>query len=79
MMTKLRFALVLSLLVVAVLINSGCRKAESHAKPKVALVMKSLANEFFSTMAEGARQHHAANAGTYELIVNGIKNRDIEP
>ena len=36
--------------------------------------MKSLANEFFATMAEGARRHQAANAATYELVVNGIKN-----
>jgi ribose transport system substrate-binding protein len=36
--------------------------------------MKSLANEFFSTMADGARQHQAAHADAYELIVNGIKN-----
>ena len=43
-------------------------------KPKVALVMKSLANEFFQTMAEGAKKHQAAHAGDYELIVNGIKN-----
>ncbi|MBL9146460.1 MAG: sugar ABC transporter substrate-binding protein [Verrucomicrobiaceae bacterium] len=43
-------------------------------KPKVALVMKSLANEFFQTMAEGAKKHQAAHAADYELIVNGIKN-----
>lgn len=36
--------------------------------------MKSLANEFFSTMAEGAKQHHAANSANYDLVVNGIKN-----
>jgi ribose transport system substrate-binding protein len=36
--------------------------------------MKSLANEFFGTMAEGAKAHHAANAAKYDLIVNGIKN-----
>src|SRR5205809_3487203 len=36
--------------------------------------MKSLANEFFSTMADGAKKHQAANAATYDLIVNGIKN-----
>ena len=36
--------------------------------------MKSLANEFFSTMADGAKKHQSANAGTYDLIVNGIKN-----
>lgn len=43
-------------------------------KPKVALVMKSLANEFFQTMAEGAKKHQAAHAADYDLIVNGIKN-----
>lgn len=36
--------------------------------------MKSLANEFFGTMAEGARAHQAQHAADYELIVNGIKN-----
>lgn len=41
---------------------------------RVALVMKSLANEFFINMAEGARQHQAQNQDSYELIVNGIKN-----
>ena len=43
-------------------------------KPTVALVMKSLANEFFVTMADGARAHQQADAAGYELIVNGIKN-----
>jgi ribose transport system substrate-binding protein len=43
-------------------------------KPKIALVMKSLANEFFSTMAEGAKKHQAANSDKYDLVVNGIKN-----
>jgi ribose transport system substrate-binding protein len=47
-------------------------------KPKVALVMKSLANEFFSTMAEGAKKHQSENADQYELVVNGIKDeRDL--
>src|SRR6266536_3337847 len=55
----------------------GCQKSgapQGDAKPKIALVMKSLANEFFGTMAEGAKKHQAANAGRYDLIVNGIKN-----
>ncbi|MCX6929490.1 MAG: sugar ABC transporter substrate-binding protein [Verrucomicrobia bacterium] len=52
---------------------SGTAKS-SPGKPKVALVMKSLANEFFSTMAQGAKEHQAANAASYDLIVNGIKN-----
>ncbi len=39
---------------------------------RIALVMKSLANEFFSTMAEGAIQHAEKHADQYQLIVNGI-------
>lgn len=47
-------------------------------KPRVALIMKSLANEFFSTMANGAKAHQREHAGDYELIVNGIKDeRDL--
>jgi ribose transport system substrate-binding protein len=59
------------------LLSGGCQKSEksgSPTRPKIALVMKSLANEFFSTMSEGAKKHQAANAATYDLIVNGIKN-----
>ena len=44
------------------------------AAPRVALVMKSLANEFFVTMAEGAKAHQAASGGAYSLVVNGIRN-----
>src|SRR5215510_1052263 len=65
------------LLSAAAFLTNGCQKAENRpadSKPKIALVMKSLANEFFSTMAEGAKKHQAANAGSYDLIVNGIKN-----
>jgi ribose transport system substrate-binding protein len=61
----------------AMVLLAGCGKTDSNTepgKPKIALVMKSLANEFFSTMAEGARKHHAAHEGEYNLIVNGIKN-----
>lgn len=43
-------------------------------KPRVALVMKSLANEFFLTMADGAKKHQAEHATDYELLVNGIKD-----
>jgi len=70
-------ARLLPLVCVASLLVSGCQKADHDtlaAQPKIALVMKSLANEFFNTMAEGAKKHHAANTGTYDLIVNGIKN-----
>lgn len=46
----------------------------AEAKPKVALIMKSLANEFFLNMENGAKAHQKAHAETYELITNGIKD-----
>ena len=48
--------------------------AADEEKPRVALIMKSLANEFFLTMEEGARAHQQANADVYELIAQGIKD-----
>lgn len=71
------------LLLAAAIVLSGCSKSDAPAgsaggsapaKPRVALVMKSLANEFFGTMAEGARAHHAKQSGAFDLVVNGIKN-----
>ncbi|EMB18802.1 ribose ABC transporter periplasmic binding protein [Rhodopirellula europaea 6C] len=53
-------------------------KDEGNEKPRVALIMKSLANEFFSTMAKGAEAHQAEHSDQYELVVNGIKDeRDV--
>lgn len=52
----------------------GCKQKAEDDKPRVALVMKSLANEFFKTMEEGARAHQAQHADVYELKVVGIKN-----
>ncbi|MFO0960544.1 MAG: sugar ABC transporter substrate-binding protein [Isosphaeraceae bacterium] len=50
----------------------------SPGKPRLALVMKSLANEFFSNMADGAKRHQKEHAAEYDLIVNGIKDeRDL--
>jgi len=52
--------------------------AREAGPPRVALVMKSLANEFFATMAAAAETHQASHAEDYELIVNGIKDeRDL--
>ena len=48
--------------------------AAAADKPKVALVMKSLANEFFRTMEDGAKAHQKAHAGEYTLVANGIKD-----
>jgi ribose transport system substrate-binding protein len=36
--------------------------------------MKSLANEFFSTMSAGAKTHHSEHSDQYDLLVNGIKD-----
>ena len=60
----------------ALSIMAGLFAAPSFAadKPKVALVMKSLANEFFRTMEDGAKAHNKANAAKYTLVSNGIKN-----
>jgi len=46
----------------------------SAGRPRVALVMKSLANEFFKTMEDGARAHQKANAARYDLTCSGIKD-----
>ncbi|MBN2561134.1 MAG: sugar ABC transporter substrate-binding protein [Phycisphaerae bacterium] len=52
---------------------SDAAAADAH-KPVVALVMKSLANEFFLTMEQGAVAHHKAHADEYELVAQGIKD-----
>ena len=69
-----RRALIASLLLAAA---AGCRKREPTSPngiPTVVLVMKSLANEFFKTMEEGARRHHAQRPTEYRLLANGIKD-----
>ncbi|TWU54672.1 D-allose-binding periplasmic protein precursor [Rubripirellula tenax] len=43
-------------------------------KPRIALIMKSLANEFFSTMEAGAKAHQSDHSDEYELLTNGIKD-----
>ena len=62
---------------------TGCSRPGSNGsdgadRPRVALIMKSLANEFFATMEAGARTHQKEHASEYELIANGIKDeRDL--
>ena len=48
--------------------------AHAEEKPKVALVMKSLANEFFRTMEDGAKDYQKSHPNDFDLIANGIKN-----
>ena len=56
--------------------NDSRRPSDSTVagdRPVIALVMKSLANEFFVNMADGAERHQMERAD-YELIINGIRN-----
>ena len=48
--------------------------ADDAKKPTVALVMKSLANEFFLTMEDGAKEYQKQHSADFDLISNGIKN-----
>lgn len=48
--------------------------ADTAQKPKVALVMKSLANEFFLTMEDGAKAYQKEHSADFELVSNGIKD-----
>ncbi len=59
-------------LALGLLLTGSCRQKKD--KPTVALVMKSLANEFFKTMEEGAVAHHAQHKDQYDLKVLGIKD-----
>lgn len=87
MQNKRFFSLVatVTLLVTVTFLVNGCLGTESTStlpggslgtggKPRVALIMKSLANEFFSTMADGAKAHQGDHADDYDLVVNGIKD-----
>lgn len=78
---------VFSVALLFVVLITACSKDETAAKgpekKKVALIMKSLANEFFKTMETGAKTHWKNNPETYDLDCNGIKdeqdvNRQIE-
>lgn len=71
-------ALVLTAATLGTAFLAGCGPQEQSPSaagtPRVALIMKSLANEFFLTMENGARAHQKANASRYELLANGIKD-----
>lgn len=70
-------ALSCALLLTAACASDDAANGDANAvgdTPRIALIMKSLANEFFATMAEGAQAHHAEHDDEYDLIVNGIKD-----
>ena len=59
---------------VAIGLTVAALHAQTPHKPVVALVMKSLANEFFLTMEDGAKADQQKHADRYDLITNGIKD-----
>jgi ribose transport system substrate-binding protein len=61
-------------LCLAAVLPSFVAHAADSTKPRVALVMKSLANEFFQTMEKGAKDYQAQNSAKFDLISNGIKD-----
>lgn len=71
---KLHSQIARCLLIFIIALLAGCSSASPPAKPRIALVMKSLANEFFKTMQDGATAHQQSHASEYDLIANGIKD-----
>ncbi len=74
--SRLLFVSFFCVLMTALLL--GCKPtpnaSATDARPRVALIMKSLANEFFLTMENGAKAHQKLHADKYELLANGIKD-----
>jgi ribose transport system substrate-binding protein len=58
----------------ALVLPLSSASAADAQKPTVALVMKSLANEFFLTMEDGAKTYQKEHSADFDLISNGIKN-----
>ncbi len=54
----------------------GAGPDSAEARPHIALIMKSLANEFFKTMEQGAREFQAAEGDRFDLMANGIPNEE---
>jgi ribose transport system substrate-binding protein len=74
---KLPFAgrlLAVAMFAATALVPLSAVHAQTPEKPKVALVMKSLANEFFLTMEDGAKAYQKEHAAEFDLISNGIKD-----
>ncbi|MEO1092152.1 MAG: sugar ABC transporter substrate-binding protein [Pseudomonadota bacterium] len=67
----MRFLQIAAVAMTSVALLSGSAVAQD--KPVVGLVMKSLANEFFQNMMEGAKEHEAER-GDYELRAVGMQN-----
>jgi ribose transport system substrate-binding protein len=70
-MTKVVTALLIALVL------ASCSQSHGHrSKPIVAVVMKSLANSFFVTMADGVRANQSLRSNEYQLLLNGTRNEN---
>ena len=58
----------------AAVLTGSVTPALAAEKPKVGLVMKSLANEFFKQMEAGAEKYAAANADKFDFKAVGMKD-----
>jgi ribose transport system substrate-binding protein len=60
------------------LMIAGCggekKATQAPHKTRIALIMKSLANEFFKTMEDGAKKYQEQHAAEFDLICQGIKD-----
>lgn len=75
------WSMALRIVLAAALIGgcSGDCRRRGAARYRIALIMKSLANEFFKTMEDGARAHQQKHKARYELLPHGIKDeRDVK-
>jgi ribose transport system substrate-binding protein len=56
------------------ILAGGVSPAFAAGKPKIGLVMKSLANEFFKQMEAGAEAYAAKNAAKFDFKAVGMKD-----
>ncbi len=73
MKKKILVLIVSMLLLMPMLVMAGGAQEEASDKPVVGLIMKSLANEFFMAMEEGAKAY-ATEDGTFELLTMGMNS-----
>ena len=72
-LTRRRFVGASALGSAAVLIG-GLKTTLAAEKPKIGLVQKSLANEFFKQMQAGAEKYAAANTDKFDFKAVGMKD-----
>jgi ribose transport system substrate-binding protein len=54
---------------------ASCTRRPQTTRPRVSLIIKSRANEFFVTMENGAQEHQRAHAAEYELLAAGTQDQ----